>query len=66
MNTVLQNELPGIVIHEEWHIDAERVCSHDATGGSYSAGFIAKHDDGRLAFVKVLDPTVEFRVPLRE
>ncbi|MEE9335671.1 MAG: hypothetical protein V3U65_16390 [Granulosicoccaceae bacterium] len=48
MNAALKKELPGIIIHEEWHIDAERVCNHDATGGSFSAGFIAKHDDGVL------------------
>jgi len=58
-NTVLEAELPGVALEKGWHIDSPRPCATDATGGQFSASFIAKHKDGRLAFVKVLDPTVD-------
>lgn len=33
--------------------------SLDATGSQFSTGFVATHNDGRRAFLKALDPTVD-------
>jgi hypothetical protein len=41
-----------------WSIEDRHILSHHATGGRHSLGYIAKHPDGRQAFIKLLDPTL--------
>jgi len=59
MNQALQNNLAGMNIPNGWTIDKAVTRSNCATGAQFSTGFIATHEDGRRAFLKVLDPAVD-------
>jgi hypothetical protein len=50
--------LIGKQLKNGWTIEDRHILSHHATGGRHSLGYIAKHPDGRQAFIKLLDPTL--------
>ena len=57
MENDLRDLLVGCELKDGWTIDAQRCPRVGSTGACHSVGFIAKHPDGHMAFVKVLDPT---------
>ena len=56
----MKNQLENLVsckLKDGWEI-VSKCCSRvGGSGGCHSVGFIARHSDGNMAFVKVLDPT---------
>ena len=57
MSEALDKALIGHKLRGGWIIDGPRPRHPSASGGNHSMAFMARHDDGRRAFVKVLDPT---------
>jgi len=55
--------LIGKQLRDGWTIEGRREFSPHATGGRHSLGYIAKHPDGRQAFIKLLDPTLNRDAP---
>ena len=55
--------LIGTPLKNGWTIEDRHILSHHATGGRHSLGYIAKHPDGRQAFIKLLDPTLNRDAP---
>ena len=66
MTSVLETTLRGVEIEGGWVIEALRARCAGATGVCHAFGFTARHADGRRAFVKVLDPTVDPTLEGRE
>ena len=56
MHTDINVAMVGQVLDGGWVVEASRLCAKDASGSGHCFPFIAKHPDGRRAFVKVLDP----------
>ena len=57
MKNHLKSLLVGCELKDDWKIETQRCSLAGGTGACHSVGFIAKHPDGKMAFVKVLDPT---------
>lgn len=53
------DELIGKVLANGFVIERARVPARSATGGCHSMGYIARAPDGRQAFAKILDTTVD-------
>ena len=50
-------KLVGCELKDGWEIETQRRLRVGGLGECHSVGFIAKHPDGKMAFVRVLDPT---------
>ena len=55
--SILASELLGITTNSGWLIESVRSVTPGATGSCHSIGFNACHQDGRNAFLKVMNPT---------
>jgi len=55
--------LIGTRLENDFVIESARVPSPTATGSRHSTGYIARASDGRQAFVKVLDTTIDRGAP---
>jgi len=66
MTPELISEIVNIRIENRWEIECQRGICDGATGGKYSAGFVARDADGNFAFVKVLDPSTDRSLPSGE
>lgn len=66
MSEKLALALVGQSIDDGWTIDGVRSRCAGATGACHALGFTATHADGRRAFVKVLDPSMDPHLEGRE
>jgi eukaryotic-like serine/threonine-protein kinase len=55
--------LVGVTVDGGWRVRELLPRSLDATGGNFSVGYLAEHEDGRTAFLKALDYTAELHKP---
>ena len=55
----MQGKLIGVRLGKDFVIESARVPTHQATGSCQSTGYIVRASDGRRAFVKMLDTTVD-------
>ena len=53
--------LEGLELGDGWLAGKRIEKSADATGGNFSCGYLAKHESGRLGFVKALDFSMAFQ-----
>ncbi len=63
MSDDLSKKLVGKQLRNGWKIERERSSLPSATGCKHSVACIAHNSDGRQAFVKVLDTTVDRAMP---
>ena len=59
----MSEKLIGVRLEEDFVIESARIPLASATGSCQSTGYIARSSDGRQAFVKVLDTTVDKDAP---
>lgn len=59
----MSDKLVGASLKNGFVIESARVAIPNATGSRHSAGYLARSQDGRQAFVKVLDTTVDRDAP---
>ena len=57
------NKLSGMRLDDGWTLERRRDLSVNGTGACNSVGYIAKHDNGAVGFVKVLDTRIDRYAP---
>ena len=57
------HELSGNRLDDGWTLERRRDISINGTGACHSVGYVARHDNGAVGFVKVLDTRIDRYTP---
>ena len=57
------HELSGMRLDDGWTLERRRDISVNGTAACHSIGYVARHDNGAVGFVKVLDTRIDRYTP---